>query len=318
MRQAVRDSSELLQLLELRADQLPVAPIVDGFGLQVPRSFIRRMRKGDPADPLLRQVLPVADEHRLIPGFVTDPVGDLAASSSPGLIHKYHGRALLITTGACAIHCRYCFRRHFPYHEHALRTDHLAAAIERIAADTQLTEIILSGGDPLMLGTDRLDDLSRQLRAIPHIKRLRIHSRLPVVLPERLDQKLYHWLSQLPWPCVLVIHANHPHELDDDISMRLKHFAAISNVTLLNQSVLLRGINDDSATLCKLSERLFAAGVLPYYLHLLDKVAGTTHFEVDEITARQLHEQLRRFLPGYLVPRLVRETAGEQAKIPVL
>ena len=317
-RDCVSDPHELLDILGLQAlaGRLSDAAAAQ-FPLRVPRGFIARMRHGDPSDPLLRQVLPLDDEEQLVPGFELDAVGDAAAGTATGVLQKYRGRALLVATGACAVHCRYCFRRHFPYAEQAATRGGWADALAAIAADVSIDEVILSGGDPLSLSTAKLMELTSALAHIPHIKRLRIHTRLPVVLPERVDAGLLDWLGGLPWPLTIVIHANHANEIDGavDAAMgRLRETGAL----LLNQSVLLRGVNDSVAALAALSERLHAAGVLPYYLHQLDRVQGAAHFEVDDVTALGLHSDLSSRLSGYLVPRLVREVAGDQGKRPVL
>jgi len=262
------------------------------------------------------QVLPQAAELDEVPGFSYDAVGDLAARAAHGVLHKYHGRALLVATGSCAVHCRYCFRRHFPYAQATAAAEHWRAAIQHIRSDASIEEVILSGGDPLSLATPKLAELTDALRTIPHLQRLRIHTRLPIVLPERVDAEFTRWLHQLPWPLAIVVHVNHANEIDAavvDACARLRGAGA----TLLNQSVLLRRVNDNLPALSELSVRLFAAGVLPYYLHQLDRVEGAAHFEVDDTAARALADGLRSRLPGYLVPRLVREIAGEWAKTPV-
>ncbi|MEO6967372.1 MAG: EF-P beta-lysylation protein EpmB [Rhodanobacteraceae bacterium] len=316
LREAIGDPRELLRLLGLEhlADGLPVTDA--GFTTRVPRGFAARMRRGDPRDPLLLQVLPQLAELDEHPGFTTDAVGDLAARAAHGLLHKYAGRALLIAAGSCAINCRYCFRRHFPYAQGIAAADGWREALAYLREDASVNELILSGGDPLVLATRKLAELTDSLRAIPHVVRLRLHTRLPVVLPERIDGELCAWLSELPLQCVIVLHANHPNELDNpvgDACARLRDAGA----TLLNQSVLLRGINDDAGVLAALSERLFEIGVLPYYLHQMDRVRGAAHFEVDDAHARVLCDELQARLPGYLVPRLVREIAGEASKTPV-
>lgn len=314
---AVRDPLELLRLLDLPRE-MPAG--MHGahaqFPLRVPRAYIARMRKGDPNDPLLRQVLPLGTELDAMPGFSDDPVGDLAATAAPGLLHKYHGRALLVTTGACAVHCRYCFRRHYPYSDGAATAGRLDTALAHLTHDTGISEVILSGGDPLALSDQRLAPLARQLDAIAHLKRLRIHTRLPIVLPARVDDALLEWLSHTRLRPVVVVHVNHPNEIDAAVEHALKRLAEAGAV-LLNQAVLLRDVNDDADTLVKLSETLFDAGVMPYYVHLLDRVKGAAHFEVDEQTAHELHAALWRRLPGYLVPRLVREEPGAPGKMPL-
>ena len=315
--QAVRDPHQLL--LRLRLDPSLLEGMERGHGLfrvRVPESYLARIRPGDPRDPLLLQVLPQAAEALERPAFVRDPVGDANAMAAPGLLHKYRGRVLLITTGACAIHCRYCFRREFPYGDFSALRD-WQPALDYIRDHHDVSEVILSGGDPLALPDSRLAELLHLLERIPHLRRLRIHTRLPVVLPERVDDGLLSWLGKGRLQQVLVLHANHPRELDPPAGPALGRLRA-SGVALLNQSVLLAGVNDDLDTLCDLQEKCFAAGVLPYYLHLLDRVRGAAHFEVDEVGARQLHAGLRSRLPGYLVPRLVREVPGARGKVPIL
>lgn len=316
MREVVTDARELLAMLALDhlADRLP--PGDAGFQLKVPRSFVARMRKGDPDDPLLLQVLPALSELDEVPGYVDDAVGDLDAVKAHGVLQKYEGRALLIAAGSCAVNCRFCFRRHFPYAEELAASHAWREAIVALAADPTLREVILSGGDPLVLSTRKLAELTDALRSLPHVARLRIHSRLPVVMPERIDHEFLAWLGEVPLNCVLVIHANHPNELDESLAAACTRLRD-AGVTLFNQSVLLRGVNDSVDVLARLSERLFAIGVLPYYLHQLDKVRGTAHFAVSDERARQLMEEVRAQLPGYLVPRLVREVAGETSKRPV-
>ncbi|CTP83486.1 L-lysine 2,3-aminomutase [Xanthomonas translucens pv. poae] len=313
-RDAVRDPRELLALLGLDPQALGVSEqAATQFALRVPRGFVARMRHGDAHDPLLRQVLPIDAELRRVPGFALDAVGDAAAKKADGVIQKYRGRALLVATGSCAVHCRYCFRRHFPYAEETAARDGWREAVAAIAADPDIDEVILSGGDPLSLATPKLAELSEALAAIPQLKRLRIHSRLPVVLPERVDAPLLAWLRALPWPVAFVIHANHANEFDASVDAALAQLRD-SGAQLLNQAVLLRGVNDSVDALAALSERSFAAGVLPYYLHQLDRVEGVAHFEVDDATARALHQALAARLSGYLVPKLVREIAGDTGK----
>lgn len=314
--QAITDPQQLLSLLELDAHWLPAARQAAAlFSLRVPLSFVAKMRKGDPTDPLLRQVLPLAEELLQHPAYLNDPLQEHHANPHPGLLHKYRGRALLITTGACAIHCRYCFRRHFDYSSQAEPDwSQLAAYF----LEQELDEIILSGGDPLSLSNQRLQRIWQQLHAIPSLRRIRLHTRLPVVLPERIDPGLLELLAASPWPVVLVIHSNHPHELGADVQQALAALRHLPYLTLLNQTVLLKGVNDHAATLAALSHALFEAGVLPYYLHLLDSVQGAQHFAIPDAAAKQLFQQLQQQLPGYLVPRLVREIPAAKSKTLVL
>lgn len=308
LRGASLDAAELLAALGLPVD---LATQVDGFPLRVPAGYVARMRHGDPHDPLLRQVLPVAAEHDVVPGFGDDPCGDLDAVAAPGLLQKYRGRALAVTTGACAIHCRYCFRRAFPYDEQAEADPaRLAAALADLS---DVEELILSGGDPLTLSDRRLAALVAAADGVPQLRRLRLHTRVPVVLPARITATLCELLANSRLGLVVVIHANHPNELDEDVASALARLRE-HGATLLNQAVLLRGVNDDVATLESLSSRLFATGVLPYYLHMLDRAAGTAHFEVTRNHALELHQALATRLPGYLVPRLVREVPGADCK----
>jgi EF-P beta-lysylation protein EpmB len=286
------------------------------FPLRVPRGFVARMRPGDPADPLLRQVLPATAETVVVPGFVADRVGDLAALAAPGVLRKYAGRALLIATGACAVHCRYCFRREFPYGDHAQAPDRLRGALALVAADPAVTEVILSGGDPLLRPDGWLADVFARLGAISHVRRIRIHTRVPVVLPERVDAGLAAVLASAPRPVAVVLHCNHPQEIDATVQAACTRLRA-TGATLLNQAVLLRGVNDDADVLVALAESLYAAGVLPYYLHQLDPVHGAAHFAVGDDEARALDAAQRARLPGYLVPRLVREVPGATGKTPL-
>ncbi len=312
MARAVTDPRDLLRRLGLPESTISL-DAADEFSVRVTDSYIARMKPGDLQDPLLLQVLPHRNEKLISSGYLLDPVGDAASMVVPGVIHKYHGRVLLITSKACALHCRYCFRRHFPYSESNPQAGDWAEAINYITANTSITEVILSGGDPLSLADSRLSALVNMLDAIPHLQRLRLHTRLPVALPSRVNDSLLRCLAKLRLPVVMVIHANHPNELSAEVCHALKDVTE-AGVTLLNQSVLLKEVNDQVETLCNLSEALFAARVLPYYLHLLDKVQGAAHFDISEARARSLHKKLRDRLPGYLVPRLVRECEGDLAK----
>ncbi len=314
---AIIEPKELLEALALPQSLLPEARRAHAlFPVRVPWPYLLRILPGDPSDPLLRQVLPLGLEEAIVPGFGTDPVGDLAAHVATGVLHKYEGRVLLTATGACAIHCRYCFRRHFPYAEANAARSHWRAALAHVAQDQSLSEVILSGGDPLTLTDEKLAEFVRALKDLPHVKRLRLHTRVPVVVPSRVTTELLAWLQSSPVPVAMVLHINHAQEIDEAVQEACARLAA-ARVILLNQTVLLAGVNDHPESLAALSERLFAAGVLPYYLHMLDRVQGAAHFAVDEERAVRLVEALRKRLPGYLVPRLVREEIAAPAKVPL-
>jgi EF-P beta-lysylation protein EpmB len=314
---AVRDPDELLELLELPGSfREPARRAAELFPLMVPRGYVDRMQRGDPRDPLLLQVLPLGAEEQLVEGFHTDAVGDAAARLAPGLLHKYAGRALLIATGACAIHCRYCFRRHYAYGDEPRRMAEWKPAFDVLEADETIHEVILSGGDPLMLTDQRLAEIVSRLEAIPHLTRLRVHSRLPIVLPERVTETLLDILLSNRLTPIMVVHANHPRELEGTCAAALRRLVR-SGITVLNQSVLLQDVNDSADVLADLSERLINLGVVPYYLHQLDRVAGTAHFEVPEETGRKLIAELRRRLSGFAVPQYVRERPGEFNKTPI-
>lgn len=308
---------DLCSYLQLSLEDLPVSvAATQYFPLRVPLSFAASMEKGNPHDPLLRQVLPVNDELLTYPGFNNDPVGDLPAAAQTGVLHKYYGRALFINTGSCAINCRYCFRRNFPYSDLQLSKQKENTAIQYIQENPDITEVILSGGDPLLLNDAGLARLLQKLDTIGHLKRIRIHSRLPIVLPARITSELINSLVQNTKQIVIVVHCNHANEINERV---IAACTALKNhgITLLNQSVLLRGVNDDADVLCQLSEQLFTHGILPYYLHLLDRATGTGHFEVAEAQALMLIKQVQAILPGYLVPKLVKEQAGAASKLYV-
>jgi EF-P beta-lysylation protein EpmB len=287
------------------------------FPVFVPPNYLARIEPGNLFDPLLRQVLPLSDETNVLPGFTHDPVGDQPATLRAGVLQKYVGRALLVTTGACAVHCRYCFRRHFPYEEVPHSEAAWDAALTTIAADQTITEVILSGGDPLMLVDTRLAMLTSKIAAIPHVTRLRVHTRLPIVVPSRVTDALIEWFTQTRLSPVMVVHANHARELSTDVAVALEKLRG-AGVMLLNQAVLLRGVNDSAAAQQKLSERLIEVGVVPYYLHQLDRVAGAAHFEVPIDEGRRIVAELRARLPGYMVPRYVQEIPGEPSKTILL
>ncbi|NDL61460.1 EF-P beta-lysylation protein EpmB [Acerihabitans arboris] len=311
---AITDPIELLQQLQL--NEHPA--LRDGaaarrlFPLRVPKAFVARMAPGDPDDPLLRQVLTQSEEFLQVPGFSTDPLEE-QQNAVPGLLHKYRNRALLLVKGGCAVNCRYCFRRHFPYQDNQGNRANWSIALEYIRQHTELNEIIFSGGDPLMARDHELDDLIGQLEAIPHLRTLRIHTRLPVVIPARITPTLCQRLAGCRLNVVMVTHINHANEIDRPLRESMTQLR-LAQVTLLNQSVLLRGVNDNADTLATLSETLFAAGILPYYLHVLDRVQGAAHFMVDDQEAREIMRQLLMKVSGYLVPRLAREIGGEKSK----
>jgi len=312
---AIRDPLELLSMLDLDEDKT-IEQLLhpERFKLLVPLSYIAKMKKGDWNDPLLMQVLPVQDETTSVAGFMADPVGDLDSVISSGVLQKYQGRVLLITTGACAVHCRYCFRRHFPYANSMPDKNKWQETLANISSDETIHEVILSGGDPLMIPDERLKAMCNDLAEIPHVKTLRFHTRIPLFLPERIDSDFISWLAELPIQKVMVIHANHANELDQIVGDVLDDLRE-AGVTLLNQSVLLKGINNSVDSLAELSHRLFEFQVLPYYLHQLDKVEGAAHFEVNRKEAINLIKDLKNELPGYLVPKLVEEVSGERSKL---
>ncbi|VAW51265.1 Lysine 2,3-aminomutase [hydrothermal vent metagenome] len=308
---------DLLKKLHLEA-YLDIADEQPTFRCLVTESYIQKMQLGNINDPLLQQVLPLNKENQAQTqnAGVTDPVGDIRAISSPGLLHKYHGRALLISTGACAIHCRYCFRRHYPYQQSSCTTKVLDETLAYLHLHTEIDEIILSGGDPLVLDNSKLEKIIRQLETIEHIQTLRIHTRIPVVLASRINNDLLQLLQSCRFDVVMVIHANHANELQKAEHSKL-HLLHAAGITLLNQSVLLKGVNDNAETLITLSKRLFQCKTLPYYLHLLDPVTGAMHFDINKQSALKFKIQMERYLPGYLVPKLVQEITGKQAKTAI-
>ncbi|MDZ7322782.1 EF-P beta-lysylation protein EpmB [Kosakonia sacchari] len=313
----ITDPDELLRLLKIDTDENLIAGGAAKrlFPLRVPRAFAARMQPGNPHDPLLRQVLTSQEEFIAAPGFSTDPL-DEQSSVVPGLLHKYRNRALLLVKGGCAVNCRYCFRRHFPYADNQGNKRNWQGALDYIAEHPELDEIIFSGGDPLMAKDHELDWLLAQLEAIPHIKRLRIHSRLPIVIPARITDTLSARFARSSLQILLVNHINHAQEIGDDFRHAMAQLRQ-ANVTLLNQSVLLRGVNDNAQTLADLSNALFDAGVMPYYLHVLDKVQGAAHFMVSDDEARTIMRKLLTLVSGYMVPKLAREIGGEPSKTPL-
>ncbi|GGW80238.1 EF-P beta-lysylation protein EpmB [Alteromonas halophila] len=310
------DPASLLRYLSLNPeDFLKDSQARQLFPMRVPRHFASLMRKGDPHDPLLRQVLPLRDEFTQAPGFTSDPL-DEHDTELPGLLHKYQSRVLLIVRGGCAVNCRYCFRRHFPYADNAASRKQFVQSLDYLRTTPEVNEVILSGGDPLMAKDSHLAWLADEIAGISHIRRLRIHTRLPVVLPARLDTEFFDWFASSPLQRILVLHINHASEVSDELKARLVRLRE-AGVTLLNQAVLLKGVNDSGQAQVALSEALFEAGILPYYLHMLDKVGGASHFYLDDETARAIMAEVIKRLPGFLVPKLVREIGGQPGKTPV-
>ncbi|WP_083608106.1 EF-P beta-lysylation protein EpmB [Teredinibacter haidensis] len=314
----VCEPEQLLDALQLDAASLPeMKKAAELFPLRVPRSYLARIKKGDLNDPLLRQVLPLGMETLATEGYTIDPLGEKQSNPAPGLVHKYRGRVLLIAAPQCAIHCRYCFRRHFDYNANTPSREKWQEAFQYIMDDPSIEEVILSGGDPLALSDRQLGWLYKKISQIPHITRIRIHTRLPIVVPSRITTELLNILRQSPLPTVMVTHCNHPQEIDVHVQQMFKQLKGVT-VTILNQAVLLKSINDNAPIQATLSKRLFSCGVMPYYLHLLDKVSGAAHFNVEEGAAKRIYNELLATLPGYLVPKLVREAAGAKSKTPVL
>lgn len=317
LKQSFTDPKALLTFLNIHHADAISNTAQQLFSMRVPLSYAKSMEKGNLNDPLLQQVLPTNQEHDNPAHYLSDPVGDLDALKQESIIHKYKNRILLILTGGCAINCRFCFRRNFPYTDVQLNREKQHIALQYLSDNPQIDEVILSGGDPLLLHDTALKELLNAFQAIPHLKRIRIHSRIPIVLPARITNSLIEVLTHPHIPIIMVTHCNHPHELSNEVEkacLALKQ----ANITLLNQSVLLKNINDDIQVLKKLSERLFNLGILPYYLHLLDHAKGTAHFEVDINQAKQLHQQLQTQISGYLVPKLVQEQAGKMAKTLII
>lgn len=315
VRRAIRDPSLLCEHLQLPAACREEAErSARQFGLFVPWEYLGRIRPSDLRDPLLRQVLPLGEEEdESVEGFSTDPVGDGAALAAPGLLHKYPSRVLLIVSGACAVHCRYCFRRHFPYDQMPHSLDDWQPALQQIENDATVEEVILSGGDPLMLVDDRLFELTERIARIEHVQRLRIHTRLPIMIPSRVTASLLSWLTATRLTPFVVVHVNHAAEIDLSVAAALTSLVD-AGIVVLNQSVLLRGVNDSVTALVDLSRRLLHLRVLPYYLHQLDRTSGTAHFEVPVEIGRAIVREMRTQLPGYAVPRFVQEIAGRTNK----
>lgn len=314
----ITDPLELLETLQLSPDQLLSGAILasEKFKLRVPRAFVGKMSIGNPLDPLLLQVLPHHLELEDHPGFVTDPLGEEQANQQPGVLHKYKSRFLLTLTGACAVHCRYCFRRHFPYQENLPKNEDWLNIKQYIQNQPDINEVILSGGDPLTLSNRKLALWIERLESMPQIKFLRIHSRVPIVIPNRVDEELISLLKNSRLRIILVVHSNHAAELDEFTCSKLSALVQ-HQITVLNQAVLLKGVNNSAQLLVDLSYRLFETGVMPYYLHVLDKVKGAHHFDLSPEEINLIYKEVLENLPGYLVPKLVREIAGEKNKTPL-
>ncbi len=314
---AFTNITDLLDFLNLQPEGLPLSDqAIQNFSMRVPVGFANCMEKGNPNDPLLKQVLPVSDELNTFPDFINDPVGDLEAAKPGGIIHKYHGRILLITTGGCAINCRYCFRRNFPYADLQMNKTRLSLVLQYLHDNPDISEVILSGGDPLLLNDNRLGQLVEKISQFHHIQRIRIHSRIPIVLPSRITPQLLEIFSRIPQQIIMVLHCNHGNEISPEVitacSLLKQH-----QILLFNQAVLLKDVNDQAEQLIALSEKLFANNIIPYYLHLLDKATGTGHFDVKTSRAISIMNEVKANLPGYLVPKLVREIPGESSKTGV-
>jgi EF-P beta-lysylation protein EpmB len=314
----IRSIDQLLQLLGLNSKDIAASPIASqDFPIKVPQHYAQLMEYGNPQDPLLKQVLPIEAELYQDPNFTTDPVNESEYNPVPGIVHKYRNRVLMIISPNCAINCRYCFRRHFPYQENRQSKQQWLQALDYLRIRPEINEVIYSGGDPLAANDNFLGWLTEQIESIKHIKRLRIHSRLPVVIPTRVDSQLLDWLGNTRLKPTMVLHINHANEIDSKLCQAVDQLKAI-DITILNQSVLLKGVNDSSEQLIALSEKLFDAGIMPYYLHMLDPVQGASHFDLPEDQALKIFSKMQAELPGFLMPKLVQERAGETSKSLIL
>ena len=315
---AITSPEQLLDVLELDNELLPDALRASrDFTLRVPHSYVARMERGNPEDPLLKQVLPIGQECEFIEGYGIDPLAERSQSPVNGVIHKYDGRLLLVTSGACAVNCRFCFRRHYPYSDNQLTGENWQKALDYIASDTSVNEVILSGGDPLAANDKRLRAMTEALNAIDHVKTLRIHSRFPIIIPERITDEMISWFAGQRLKPVMVVHCNHANEIDDSVVTAMNKLRK-AGVTLLNQGVMLKDINDNTKALTALSHALFGAGILPYYMHVFDPVQGAAHFDVPDETAKQLIEEMATQCSGYLVPKLVRDVPGKPGKTRIV
>lgn len=312
--QAIKTPAELLPLLGLKAEDLPNAALaMQSFRMLVPRPFVQRMTYGNPHDPLLKQVLADDIEMQSTAGYSKDPLNESAHTPQKAIVHKYERRVLVITTGVCAVNCRYCFRRHFPYGDNQLAQKEWDSVIAYLEQHPEVNEVILSGGDPLMLKDSQLAKQIDRLNALPQLKRLRIHSRLPVVIPSRINAELLAWIQLCRLDVVLVLHSNHGNEIDQTLAEKVSLLKQ-AGVTVLNQGVLLKGVNDTVEAQVELSERLFAAGILPYYMFTFDPIEGGAHFDLSVEHAQTLMGQVAQKLPGYLMPKLAKEIPGQPAK----
>jgi len=310
----ISSTEQLLNQLGLGIEDLSTAQQAAAtFALKVPQPFVNRMAYGDPNDPLLKQVLPVAAELTSSPNYNPDPIQESQYNPVAGIVHKYRRRVLMIVSPNCAINCRYCFRRHFPYEENRQSKKQWLSALNYLKERPEINEVIYSGGDPLAANDHFLSWLTEQIESISHIKRLRIHTRLPVVIPSRVDDSLLNWLANTGLKPTVVLHINHANEIDQQVHNMVCRLKS-TGVNVLNQSVLLKDINDSAYALISLSEKLFDSGIMPYYLHLMDPVQGASHFDIPEQTASNLYRQIQQELPGFLVPKLVREIPGEKSK----
>ena len=316
LKESIFDPDELFAYLSLDQEFAAALEIKNNFPLKVTREYASRIKKNDINDPLLKQILPGGSDLDIVSGYSLDPLLEKDFIRAPGLLHKYHGRVLVTITGACAIHCQYCFRQNFPYEENTPSRSGWKKIIDYISSDSSISEVIYSGGDPLMAKDSLLADLTAQLGAIKHLKRLRIHTRLPVVLPQRICESFFDWIDSVELQKVIVLHINHPNEIDAHVARAIRSLKE-HEITVLNQSVLLRGVNDSAGVLAELSEKLFSCGAMPYYLHMLDKVKGAEHFDLEEKEALKIYSELRKLLSGFLLPRLVREVPGESSKVAV-
>ena len=316
--QAIRKPTDLLEFAGLEADSIGYSQqAIRQFPVRVPYAFANRIKKNDPNDPILRQVFPYKAEEDKATGFINDPLAELNVQPVNGLLQKYNSRVLSITTGACAVHCRYCFRRHYPYQESSSSSKHWQASLDHIKDDSSIEEVILSGGDPLTLSDRRLQEICASIANIKHIKRIRFHTRLPIVLPARVTTTLLKQITDNDKSIIFVIHSNHANELDNSVSTIIKRLQEF-DILVLNQSVLLKNINDSVTALINLSERLIENNVIPYYLHLLDPVAGAAHYDVSLDDAQSLMEEMQARVSGYLVPKLVKEEVGASSKTLIM